>query len=260
MTDAIIIEHDGPITRLILNRPDKLNSLTIPMLGRLEAVIDECENDGRTRVLVIRAAGRAFCAGVDLGLTSDALADRDAIDDVVSTVHRTLHRIETSPLVSIAVVHGLAVAGGLELTMACDVAVAADDAKLGDFHARYGLFPGGGASQRLPRLIGERRAKWLLLSAEMISGAVAADWGLVTESVAGDKLDDRIEVITHLLAQRSPALAGVIKQTVQAGSKTDLWTALADERPLFLGYMTSKHARIGLQAFETRTEPEFPNG
>jgi enoyl-CoA hydratase/carnithine racemase len=262
MTDSaapILVERGGQVAHLVLNRPDKLNALDLAALSDLHAALDDLEGDSGVRVVVVRGNGRAFCTGVDLDMTSDALADSDAVDRVVSAVHRTFARLEASPLPSVAAIHGMALAGGLELVLACDLALAATDARLGDFHARYGLFPGGGASQRLPRVIGERRAKWLLLSGEWVTGSVAAEWGLVNEPVEPDRLVERADEVAQLLARRSPLLSSVVKQTVRAGAKMDLPTALEAERPLFLRYMASEHARIGLDAFATRTEPVFPD-
>lgn len=256
---TIVVERHGRVAHLVLNRPEKLNALNLSALVSLEALIEELESDTRVRAILIRGEGKAFCTGVDLDMTSNALADTAAIDRVVSVVQRTFARLEASFLPSVAAVHGMALAGGLELVHSCDIAVAADDARLGDFHARYGLFPGGGSSQRLPRLIGQRRAAWLLLTGETISGAVAAEWGLVTEAVDASSLVERADDIAQLLARRSPLLAGTIKSTLRLGARMDLPTALETERPLFLRYMASDHARIGLDAFSTRSEPDFPD-
>lgn len=261
MGDAapILVDRRDHVAHLVLNRPDKLNALDLRALSDLNGALDDLEADPGVRVIVVRGEGRAFCTGVDLDMTSDALADSDAIDRVVTVVHRTFARLEASPLPCVAAIHGMALAGGLELVMACDLALAATDARLGDFHARYGLFPGGGASQRLPRLIGERRAKWLLLSGEWVTGSVAAEWGLVNEAVQPDLLAERADQVAQLLARRSPLLSSVIKQAVRVGAKMDLPTALEAERPLFLRYMGSRHARIGLDAFAARAEPVFPD-
>ncbi|HEY2429498.1 MAG TPA: enoyl-CoA hydratase/isomerase family protein [Acidimicrobiales bacterium] len=262
MTDSaapILVDRRGHVAHLVLNRPDKLNALDLLAFSDLHAALDDLEADPGVRVVVVRGEGRAFCTGVDLDMTGGALADSAAIDRVVSVAHRTFARLEASPLPSVAAIHGMALAGGLELVLACDLALAATDARLGDFHARYGLFPGGGASQRLPRVIGERRAKWLLLSGEWVTGSVAAEWGLVNEAVEPDRLVERADEVAQLLARRSPLLSSVIKQTVRVGARMDLPTALEAERPLFLRYMASEHARMGLDAFATRTEPVFPD-
>ena len=254
---AVSIERHGRVAHLVLRRPAKLNALDLKALATIREAISDVDRDYDVRAVVVRGEGRAFCAGVDLDLTSDALADAEHIDRIVSDVHLTFSMIEACRVPVIAAVHGMAVAGGLELVLSCDLAIAARGCRLGDFHARYGLFPGGGSSQRLPRIIGERRAKWLLLSGELISAEVAAEWGLVNEVVDPDRLLERSNEMAELLARRSPLLANAIKNTVRVGADVELSKALLAERPLFLRYMSSEDARRGLDAFRDRSEPEF---
>jgi enoyl-CoA hydratase/carnithine racemase len=106
-------------------------------------------------------------------------------------------------------------------------------------------------------MIGARRARWLLLSGDWVSGATAADWGLVNEAVAGADLLDRVDELAGTLAERSPLLSAAIKQAMQLGEGLDVGAALAAERPLFLDHMASEDARIGLRAFATKTTPRF---
>jgi enoyl-CoA hydratase len=253
----IRLEPRGAVAHVVLDRPERLNALDLDGLAGLRRAVAEVEADPEIRVMLLRGEGRAFCSGIDLGLTDPDTTERADWDRVVSVVHETFAAIEASPVPSIVAVHGMAYAGGLELVLSCDLAVAADDARLGDFHARHGLFPGGGSSQRLPRMIGARRARWLLLSGDWVSGATAADWGLVNEAVAGDDLLGRADELAGALAERSPLLSAAIKQAMQLGEGLDVGAALAAERALFLDYMVSEDARIGLRAFATKTTPRF---
>jgi enoyl-CoA hydratase len=257
MADTVLLERHGRVAHLVLNRDEKLNALDLDGLKLLRRYIEEIDADNEIRAVIVRGEGRGFSAGVDLDLTGDAIDAADGIPRITEQVHATFNAIEASRVPTIAAIHGVAVAGGLELTMVCDLAIAAEDARLADYHARYGLFPGGGASQRLPRLIGERRAKWLLLSGEWITAATAAEWGLINEVVPPERLLERADEMAQLLAKRSPLLNEVVKRTVRLGARTDLATALAMERPLVLQHMASEDARIGLEAFANRTEPEF---
>jgi len=138
-----------------------------------------------------------------------------------------------------------------------DLAVVSEAARIGDQHARFGLIPGGGATQRLPRLIGERRAKWLLLSGEWMTPADALEAGLANEVVPADRLRQRVDEMAELLATRSPLLNATIKRTVRLGMRVDLATALALERPTVVAYMASEDARRGIEAFRNKTTPEF---
>lgn len=259
MTDGpILADREAGVLTLTLNRPEKLNSLDAAALDELHRIVEQVEQDPSVRVVLVTGAGRAFCAGVDLGMTSDLLADREAVGGIAGRMHELVDAIERSPVPWIAAINGVACAGGLELTLGCDVVIASDTARLADFHARYGLFPGGGASQRLPRLIGQRRARWVLLSGVWLDARTACDWGLVTETVAPERLLDRAREIATLLATRSPSLSDAIKRTLLRGAAApDVTTALRDERDLFLDYMGSPDARTGLDAFAARTEPVF---
>ncbi|MGE3620057.1 MAG: enoyl-CoA hydratase/isomerase family protein [Acidimicrobiia bacterium] len=257
MSDMVRLERRGPVAHLVLDRPAKLNAIDVEGLHALRRAVDEVAADPDVRVMVVRGEGPAFCSGVDLGITEADATDRDGWDRVVTLVQATFAALEASPVPSIAAVHGPACAGGLELVLACDLAVAAEGARLGDVHARHGLFPGGGASQRLPRLVGPRRAAWLLLSGAWLDAPTAADWGLVNEVVPDGELAARVDEVALTLAERSPLLAGAIKEAVRRGRGLDLPAALAAERPVFLDYMGSEDARIGLEAFATRTRPRF---
>jgi enoyl-CoA hydratase/carnithine racemase len=254
----IMTQRHGAVLRVVLNRPDKLNALDATALSELRRIVDEVATDPTVRVVLLTGSGRAFCAGVDLGMTSHVLADRSAVGSVVDRMHRLIGAIERSPVPWVAVINGMACAGGLELTLGCDIAIASSSARLADIHARHGLFPGGGASQRLPRLIGPRRARWMLLTGEWVDAKTARDWGPVTEVVAPGELDTRAAQIAALLAKLSPRLVGATKTTLLRGEAGDVATALQDERELFLDYMGSADARIGLDAFAAQAEPVFP--
>jgi enoyl-CoA hydratase len=190
-------------------------------------------------------------------MTDGLMLEAEGIERFTERWHRTYDAIETCRKPTIAAVHGIAVAGGFELLQVTDFAVIADDARLADYHARYGLVPGGGSTQRLPRLIGERRAKWLLMSGEWISPAEALESGLANEVVPAERVLERAHAMAELLASRSPLLNAMIKRTVRLGMRVDLATALALERPAVVAHMGSEDARIGIDAFRTRDTPKF---
>ena len=256
-THVVVREHIGPVAILTLNRPEKLNAVNIDVLGMIRRHLDEIEADLSARVVVIRGEGRAFCAGADLDMVSDLLNNTRAFAGFMDEWHTTYNRIEAFSLPTIAAVHGVALAGGFELLQVCDLAVATQDARIGDQHANFGLFPGGGSTPRLPRLVGVRKATWMLLSGEWVDGQTALEWGIVNEVVPGDQLMTRAMAMAELLAQRSPLGSAAIKCSLRVGEGRNLADALSLDRPIALQHMASRDARVGLEAFAARTEPQF---
>ena len=201
MADKILFERHGRVGHVVLNRPDKLNALDAECLALIREHVENAGKDDDVRVIVFRGEGRAFCAGADLVMTDSLMKEPGGIERFTDLWHQTYDTIEQCPKPTIAAVHGLALAGGFEMIQVTDLAVVADDARLGDQHARFGLIPGGGATQRLPRLIGERRAKWLLLSGEWMTPEQALDFGLANEVVPVDRLLERVGEMAELLAR-----------------------------------------------------------
>jgi enoyl-CoA hydratase/carnithine racemase len=170
---------DG-IARVVLNRPDALNAISPGLLEDLDKVCAAVEGDPTVRAVTLTAAGRAFCAGADLKAVRELSPDAEKWARFMRLWHRVFNRIEALPVPVVAGVHGLALAGGLELTLVADLVVADEAARLGDQHANFGLVAGGGGSQRLPRLIGVARAKQMLLTGSPHDAATAERFGLVT--------------------------------------------------------------------------------
>lgn len=258
MAGAVVtLEKRGPIAIVALNRPDKLNAVDLDVLAGLRETLDRIEQDVECRVVVVRGEGRAFCAGADLDMVEGLVADAAGFAQFMDEWHETYGLLASFPLPTVAAVHGVALAGGFELMQVCDVAVVADDARVGDQHARYGLFPGGGSTQRLPRLTSVRRAMWLLLSGEWIDGATAFEWGLANRVVPAANVVDVAIEMAQTLARRSPLASTAIKRAVAAGLGRPLDEALALDRTFAVEHMMSHDAREGLKAFRSRTEPVF---
>ena len=146
--ETIILEKKGHIATLTLNRPDDLNALSPQVYDELYDVCDDVTNDGETRVLVIKGNGRAFCAGADLKEVHKILGDVPGMRRFVELCHRTYDAIEALPIPTVASVHGMVLAGGIELAEVCDIIIAAESCRIGDQHAGYGLIAGGGGTQR----------------------------------------------------------------------------------------------------------------
>lgn len=200
----LAIERLGPVRVATLSRPP-VNALDGAVLEQLEAALDEALADEATTVLHLRSSERAFCAGADLALLRSALdtADgRETMLRVVERMQRLFKRVEDAPIVTIAEIGGAAMGGGLELALACDLRVAAVEAKLGLPEAGLGLLPAAGGTQRLARLCGEAIAKRLILGAETIDGAEALCLGVVQWARPHTELAEW----TRVLAARVAAL------------------------------------------------------
>ena len=254
----IILEKENAVATIRLNRPDALNALSPELLDELSSAIGEVECDEGIKALVLRGEGRAFSAGADLTYLSTAFEAPDRIGFILQKINGCLFQLEELPVPVIAVVHGFALAGGLELMLACDLVLAAEDARIGDQHVNFGLIPGGGSTQRLPRRIGMQRAMDLLTTGRWLSGAEAADWGLVLRAVQGDKLDQELEGLLGSLRTKSRPGLGWIKSVTRRGQEQSLRDGVALEALAFAQYVaTSSHPMEGVQAFKEKRRPEF---
>ncbi|OLF06665.1 hypothetical protein BLA60_30855 [Actinophytocola xinjiangensis] len=251
-------ERRDRVAELVLDRARRRNAVDQAMLHDFERCLDEAEATPEVRVLLVRGEGPVFCAGADLGSVGASLDDPALLTAFMGLWGRVFDRLTGSPLPSIAAVHGAALAGGFELMQACDLAVVAQDARIGDAHAVHGLLPGGGGTQRLPRLVGERRAKWLLFSGEPIDPAEALAAGLVNAVRPAGEVLAHAREMAALLARRSPVATAAMKRAVRMGlAAGGEQAALEVERVLVGQHLRSRDVRIGLAAFGSRTVPEF---
>lgn len=258
-TDEVLSDQreDGSLW-LFMNRPAALNSLTDGLVAGLAAGIEEASRDMAVRAVVISGVGRAFCAGADLKYAVRYEGDQVTPSiDFLERVAALLNAIETAPQPVVAAVNGLALAGGLEIVLACDLVFAAESANFGDAHANYGLIPGGGASARLPRKVGPTRAKWLLFSGEFISAARAEQLGIVNEVVPDDQLGARVSEVVATLASKSPLGLKRMKELVNGALEQPLSTALRAELLASELHYRSLDMREGLEAFAAKRPPRF---
>jgi enoyl-CoA hydratase/carnithine racemase len=254
---TITYRAGGGIARVTLNRPDRLNAISPELLQDLDRACDAVEADAAVRVVTLTAAGRTFCAGADLRAVKELSPDPQRWGAFMGLWHRVFDRIEALPLPVIAGVHGLALAGGLELLLVADLVVADEGARLGDQHANFGLVAGGGGSQRLPRLIGARRAKELMLLGGWLSAAEALAWGMVNRVVPAGTVAKAVEEMAGTLAAGSGSANRTVKTLVNRAFDTDLAEGLALERRLVAQHMRSADAAEGLRAFAEKRKPVF---
>ena len=230
---TLLIDDSQPGIRLLtMNRPERLNALDGPCLDDLITAVRECSAPGRDiRVIVLRGAGRAFSPGADLKwLSSGVLSDPGAFLRFQDSLQALCEALEAADQVVIASVHGFALAGGMELTLACDIVVAAEDAELGDEHIRRNLLPGGGGSQRLPRKVGLARGLFYLLTGRRMSGLEAERIGLVAQAVPAGELTDATLKLAQEIARADGRALAAMKRMARRGMELPLKEGLWLER------------------------------
>jgi enoyl-CoA hydratase len=254
-TSVVRIERDGGVAILTIDRPEKRNALSARVREELVAALDSFREDSGVRVIVLTGTGdRAFVAGADIG----EFAERTPLEQrAAMTGRRVFDEIAAFPKPVIAMINGYALGGGCELALACDFRIAADSAKLGQPEINLALIPGGGGTQRLPRLVGTGHALRLVLSGELIDAEEARRIGLVELVVPAADLRDRTMEIAMKMAARSPVALRLAKQAVRAAAETPLAAGLALETELFITAFASDDRREGVTAFLEKREPEF---
>lgn len=221
---------DGDIATLTWNRPDAMNALTPAMLGQAGDWMLELGANDAVRVIVLTGAGKAFSAGVDL----KALGKVEIVDGSVGEIldapaRRLIHAIETAPKPVIAKVNGHCYTGALELALACDLIICANEAGFGDTHAKWGLRPTWGMSQRLPLRVGHQRARELSYSARTIKGEEAARIGLACSSVPHSELDAEVATLCAAIVKNSADALAAYKDLYRRTEGSTLDTGLAYE-------------------------------
>ncbi len=205
---GMLLVHDaGPVRTVTLNRTEALNALTPDLLGMLEAALDEAAKADGVRVVVLTGAGRAFSAGVDLKALSAMPVTGGNVADVLNGPARQVTELLASmPKITIAKVNGFCFTGALELALACDLMIVANEARMGDTHTKWGLRPTWGMSQRLVHAVGVTRARYLSYTAATFTGADAFVWGMASLSVPLAELDVRTDqLVAEVLANNGSA-------------------------------------------------------
>ncbi len=256
-TNVKLTKDDG-IATIRLNRPDAMNALGRELCTDLSAALTDVAGDDSVKAMVLRGEGRCFCAGADLKYFQDAFQSPEALRGYLADINEVIFQVEDLPIPVIAVVHGFALAGGLELMMACDMALVADNARIGDQHVNFGLMPGGGSTIRLPRLVGPQRAMELLTTGRWLSGPEAVEWGLALRSAPLEELDDELEKLVAPMRSKSRPGLGWIKQVAHQGRDLSIRDGSTVEQMAFAQYVaTSGHPAEGVQAFVEKRTPQF---
>ena len=223
--DLVLRNDESGVSTLTLNRPDKLNALTPASFVELRRHLDAIAVDDDVRCVVLRGAGRSFCAGNDLQSIASG-------EQTVSPNHapETIDALEALPQPTICAIQGHCFTGGLELALACDLLIAADTAQLGDTHGQWGLAPIWGMSVRLPERVGRSAAKELMFTARRISGTEAAEIGLVDRSVVADGLGEAVAGLASQIVANSSGTNRIVKRLIADGKERPRSEALLHER------------------------------
>ena len=255
-TTAVGYERRGSAAWLRLQRPEKMNAIDPEVLDGLTAGLVQAEVDG-ARTVVITGAGGVFCAGADLKHAMRGLDDLSGLERLLEDAEALMRAIERHPTPVIAAVNGTAIAGGFELILACDIVIAAQDVLMSDGHAKYGLFPGGGSTARLPRIVGPSRAKHLLFTGRTATAAEMRELGVVTEVVAGDELETAVAELCERIARGSATSMARMKRVVGEGLDLPLDEALTLELAVAKAHLRSADVAEGLAAFAQGRRPRF---
>lgn len=253
----LLVTREGTRLSLVLNRPQARNAVSPAMLDALVAAVADARGE-RTDIVTITGAGGAFCAGADIGSYASP-HERPAELEAFTRAARELCRsIETLDAVTIAAVDGPCLGGGFEIALACDLVIATDTARLGLPETRLGLIPGWGGTQRLTAAIGAPRARRLILTAELVSAAQAAEWGVVASVVAPGELEAELERLVADLQGRAPLALAAAKRAIR-GAETPAWPTVgaARETVELLALFASADGAEGVDAFIAKRAPTF---
>ena len=253
---SIIVEHDGPIARITLNRPDRLNSFTAAMHEELKEALNEVPE---ARVIVLTGAGRGFCAGQDLN--DRAVSSGDHPVDLGMTVETAwnplIRKLTSLPQPVIARVNGVAAGAGANIALACDMVVAARSAKFIQSFSAIGLIPDSGGTWVLPRLVGQARALGLALTGEPLPAEKAEEWGLIWKCVDDEALDAEVDAIAQKLASLPPLGLAAIKEMIRLSWSHTLDQELNRQRDAMRRLGFSEDYREGVAAFLEKRQPNF---
>jgi len=253
---AAVGDHGDRVATVRIDRPDARNALNETVRAELKRVLAAVGDDPAVRVVVLTgtAEAKAFVAGADV----TELRERSLVEQrEASDPPRVYEAVADCPAPVIARINGHALGGGCELAMACDVRIAHERAKLGQPEITLGIIPGGGGTQRLPRLVGSGQAMRLALSGELIDAAEAAEIGLVEAALPDGEFDDRVTELASSMAAHSPIALRRAKEAIQAAASLPLEQGLDHERELFLGLFETHDKNEGIDAFLEDRDPEF---
>lgn len=241
----VIVAASGDVVSAVIDRPDAGNAIDAEVIRGLEMAI-ELAARRRAKVLTIRGAGGGFSVGADLAQVVRARGDATVLEEAATRWGSVLDRLETGPFAAVAVVEGHATAAGFELMLACDIVLATKTARIGDGQLDCGLVPSAGGAVRLSRYLPKARANYLLLSGELLSGAQAEEWGLVTGAADPDRLDALVEQVVTRIAGNDGAALAAVKRMASNSRRLSQAEAQCLERAVYVRHVASDDMAVAL--------------
>lgn len=252
----VLYKVEENIAYVVINRPDVLNCFDYETLQQLSEIVNLIEMDPEVRVVIFTGAGeKAFSAGADLK-ERKTLAEKEVRRNV-KAIRDVFNNIARLPQPTIAAINGYAFGGGFELILACDFAIAVEDAKLGLTETSWAIIPGAGGTQRLPRLIGEARAKELIFTARKIPASVAFEWGILTRVAKREELMKVCVEFANEMLRNGPIALRQAKFAISQGVNVDLQTGLALESKAYEITIPTEDRVEALKAFSEKRAPVF---
>lgn len=254
---TFLLEKEGKILKVIFNNPEKLNALTDTFLQEFTDLLDKIDAGevGDVQVVILTGAGKAFIAGADITLMRTmSPAEAAEYSRVTTEVYR---KMEASKKIFIAAINGFAFGGGFEMSLACDLRVASAKAKMGLPEVSLGIFPGGGGTQRLPRLIGAAKAKELIFTAKTITAQQAYEMGILNEVCEPEELDARAKALAEAILANSCSGVSLAKEAINNGLQSDIISAMNLEKNLFALCFGTDDQIEGMNAFVEKRKANF---
>lgn len=258
MTDdpILLTENKEQALILTLNRPKVMNCINFDLLKAVGHVLEPLQTQKDVRCVIITGAGeKAFCAGADL--KERATLTQEEVAKFIFTIRNLLTSIQKLPMPVISAINGVALGGGTEIALASDIRIASDNATMGLTETRLAIIPGGGGTQRLPRIIGVAKAKELIFTGRRVGAQEALEIGLVNSVTPPETLMDKALEVADMIAQTGPIALEMAKYAIDAGIETDLATGLAIESNAYRVTIPTEDRTEGLTAFREKRKPVY---
>tara|TARA_B100000085_G_scaffold79792_1_gene71893 strand:+ start:1733 stop:2524 length:792 start_codon:yes stop_codon:yes gene_type:complete len=255
-THELIINNS--YAEIVLNRPDELNSINEDFLTEIPETLKSLEDDPEIRAVLIKSTGKAFCVGLDINLLKKAFSDDDYFSSVLKRLRSIYLQIESLSAPVVAVVDGVARAGGFELMLSADIIFASDASKIGDVHTNFSVPPGGGSTARLPKIVGPKIAKELIMTAKWLSVDELKQIGLVNKVVPQTELDKEVDLLVNSLIDKPRSIHKTVKEMVNTSLALDVQKGTENEIKIFKEYVFGGHdAKEGFWSYIENRDPDW---